>query len=106
MTVSTSINVMTNANLGTGTSTDTTVTIGDDSQDVLDIKADLRSNLSMDGDNLYDIGSLTKNVRNVYSRVLVSNGDLSLNVSNTADDDIFFQQSGTTKAGVNSSTFI
>ena len=105
MTVSTSINVMTNANLGTGTSTDTTVTIGDDSQDVLDIKADLRSNLSMDGDNLYDIGSLTKNVRNVYSRVLVSNSDLSLNVSNTADDDIFFQQSGITKAGVNSSTF-
>ena len=105
MTVSTSINVMTNANLGTGTSTDTTVTIGDDSQDVLDIKADLRSNLSMDGDNLYDIGSLTNNVRNIYSRTVVSNNNLSLNVSNTTDDDIFFQNLGDTKAGVNSNTF-
>ena len=86
-------------------STDDDVSLGNDDGDDLIINALLQSNLGFDSNNLYDIGTLTSNARNVYSRSLIANNDLSVNVSSTTDDQILFQQSGTTLAGVNSSTF-
>ena len=90
--------------LANGT-TDDDINLGNDDGDDLIIEALLQSHFKFDSNNLYDIGTLASNARNIYSRTLISNNNLSINVSSTTNDQIFFEQSGTTKAGVNSSTF-
>ena len=104
LTASNTITSNGSANLANGV-TDDDIVVGNDDGDDLIVNALLQSNLGFRSNNFYDIGTLSSNAKNVYSRSVISNNDLSFNVSSTTDDDILFDQSGITKAGVNSSTF-
>ena len=92
------------ATLASG-STDDDIELGNDDGDDLIINALLQSNLGFDSNNIYDIGTLASNARNIYSRSLKANNNLTISVSSTTNDQILFEQSGTTLAGINSSTF-
>ena len=77
--------------LANGT-TDDDINLGNDDGDDLIIEALLQSHFKFDSNNLYDIGTLASNARNIYSRTLISNNNLSINVSSTTNDQIFLSK--------------
>lgn len=51
------------------------ITIGDQETDSVTVAADFESNLVPNGDNLYDLGSSTKNWRTIYVDTITNNDD-------------------------------
>ncbi|MGC6502706.1 MAG: beta strand repeat-containing protein, partial [Flavobacteriaceae bacterium] len=105
-TISKSLRVDGKAELGWSTATDTLISLGSDDGDDLDINATISSDVGFRTDNFYDFGSSLRNLKNVYSRNIVSNDNLTLSSSSTAaNNQLQFDLDGTVKAGVNSSSF-